>query len=45
MYTHTQTLSLSPEQTAPQVVLVCKSAMKLYPETTLEKSETKKNKL
>lgn len=34
----------SPEQTAPQVVLVCRSAMKLYPETILEIYETEKNK-
>lgn len=43
MCTHAH--SLSPEQTAPQVVLTCKSAVKLYPETILEKSETEKNKL
>lgn len=44
-YAYVHIHSLSPEQTAPQVVLICKSAMKLHPETILEKPETEKNKL
>lgn len=43
-YTHIHTHTHSPEQTAPQVVLECKSAMKPQPETTLEKSGTEKEK-